>query len=73
MLYCFGRFECQAGFAVVGANPVVCEDDDIVDNRGVWSSDPPVCAPVICLPPHTDPENGNVRCTDENNYLSECR
>ena len=69
----FYRFACLDGFYLDGSSTSVCEDDFNGDSEGVWSSLAPICAPIVCLPPQSNPENGFVGCSNANNLGSECR
>ncbi|XP_076818199.1 P-selectin-like [Clavelina lepadiformis] len=66
-------FTCNAGYFLQGSPASVCEDDFDNDGEGIWSAPAPTCAPVTCPPPHTDPENGQVACSDGNLQNSRCR
>jgi len=58
-------FECYDGYALVGSQQVVCGED------GVWSDEEPICQAITC--PAFDPlENGEVICSDGNNFNSIC-
>jgi len=65
-------YECSAGFALVGSSSRVCENDSDGDALGEWSQPEPTCEPIICLPPHTELLNGDVSCTNSNNFESIC-
>ncbi|XP_076818198.1 sushi, von Willebrand factor type A, EGF and pentraxin domain-containing protein 1-like [Clavelina lepadiformis] len=67
------EFACLDGFYLDGSSTSVCEDDFNGDSEGVWSSPAPMCAPIVCLPPQSNPENGFVGCSNANNLGSECR
>jgi len=63
-------FTCNQGYARVGTEHNTC----IESSPGVaeWSEAPPVCEPIICLPPHEAPEGGAVSCTNDEFLGSVC-
>uniref|UniRef100_F7AJJ2 Uncharacterized protein n=1 Tax=Ciona intestinalis TaxID=7719 RepID=F7AJJ2_CIOIN len=65
-------FTCNAGYSVSGSPTTVCNDDFNGDAQGLWSSPPPTCQQLKCNPPQSNPTNGSVSCSDENNVNSEC-
>nr|XP_002125315.1 P-selectin [Ciona intestinalis] len=65
-------FTCDAGFALVGAEVSTCLDDFDGNLLGAWSSIAPTCQPIVCLPPHINPADGAVSCTNSNFMASQC-
>nr|XP_002125765.3 P-selectin [Ciona intestinalis] len=57
---------CNPGFALIGQQQLTCGNDR------KWSDPAPVCMRMSCSPPHTDPMNGDVVCTDGNMIGSLC-
>ncbi|XP_056156472.1 LOW QUALITY PROTEIN: sushi, von Willebrand factor type A, EGF and pentraxin domain-containing protein 1 [Lampris incognitus] len=41
------RFECNAGYVLVGGSTITCQGD------GMWDGEMPLCEPVYCGPPNT--------------------
>ena len=66
------RFTCNAGHFLDGSPESTCVDDGDNDQEGVWTSPAPVCVIITCPPPHVNPQNGMVSCSDGNIYLSVC-
>ncbi|XP_078483472.1 uncharacterized protein LOC104265569 [Ciona intestinalis] len=60
-------FTCESGYYVAGSPTVTCGDNEL------WSSPPPSCQRVKCLPPIMELTNGQTSCTDSNFDRSECR
>ncbi|XP_078483088.1 L-selectin-like isoform X1 [Ciona intestinalis] len=65
-------FECNSGYAMEGSDTSTCQDDGDGDTEGIWSSPPPFCTRVTCLPQHINPVNGVLQCIDSNNIGSTC-
>jgi len=55
-----------------GAEQSTCVDDGDGDAFGEWTTPAPLCRRVLCIPPHRDPSNGDVSCTNTNNEGSLC-
>ena len=66
------RFTCNRNFFLDGSTTSTCRDDNDNDVEGVWDNPAPTCVQITCAPPHIDPMNGVVGCTDTNNLGSEC-
>ena len=66
-------FLCDAGYFLDGSSTSTCNDDDDGDAQGVWSSAAPTCVPIVCLPPHENPSDGQVECSNDNFLDSNCR
>ncbi|XP_077972123.1 P-selectin-like [Styela clava] len=70
-------FKCNPGYDLVGTTQTLvtskCGNDFDGNSVGEWSlKTPPKCEKIICNPPHVDPENGKVTCTDFNFLGSVC-
>lgn len=69
-------FTCDAGYdletTVKKEINSVCADDGDGDKFGKWSVKAPLCSKIRCIPVLEDPENGQLTCTDRNNFGSVC-
>jgi len=63
-------FTCNEGYALVGTTDNLCIES--APGFAEWSESPPVCDPIICLPPHEAPEGGSVSCTNDEFLGSVC-
>ena len=68
----FFSYQCNNGYFLDGQATTTCEDDQDNDADGVWSSEPPTCVRITCIPPHVGPSNGVVVCSDSNFNNSMC-
>nr|XP_009858194.1 P-selectin-like [Ciona intestinalis] len=59
-------FTCESGYYVAGSPSVTCGENEL------WSSPPPSCQRVKCLPQIIGLTNGQTSCTDSNFDRSEC-
>lgn len=68
-------FSCNPGFylSAIGGTPVHRDGYSVDCGKGaIWTGPAPECRPIVCLPRHVNPGNGEVKCTKDNNYLSRC-
>lgn len=54
------QFACYEGYALLGAEVNTCEQQG--PGYATWSEEAPTCEPIVCIPPHENPENGMVIC-----------
>jgi len=64
-------FVCDGGYALVGEDKLTCISNEEGQQSGLWDETPPECKQITCpvLPP---PDNGDLVCTDDVNFGSEC-
>ncbi|XP_078494718.1 E-selectin-like [Ciona intestinalis] len=64
-------FICPFTYHLVGEASSTCEE--VSGNLlGIWSNDVPSCQPIVCIPQHTAPTDGNVSCDNHNLLYSVC-
>uniref|UniRef100_H2YY60 Sushi domain-containing protein n=1 Tax=Ciona savignyi TaxID=51511 RepID=H2YY60_CIOSA len=65
-------FQCDGGYQMSGSASTTCNDDFDDDVFGIWTNPAPTCSRQQCSPPHTNPSNGSVSCSDGSNLGSQC-
>lgn len=68
-------FTCDKGYYMKSSDNYLIQSNSHssrCSTSGDWSNIPPTCHPISCKPIDKVVQNGNVTCTDAENYNSEC-